>query len=308
VTRPDGAPAFDVAIVGGGPAGLSAGVWLGRYLRRVVIVDAGDPRNWETRQINGLLGHRDVTPAVLRARGREDCRRFGVELLSDEVLRIRRANGSFQLTLRDGGGLQADRVLLAFGLRDVWPAIPGLERCYGETIHVCPDCDGYEARGRKTLVIGNGRKAVNMALALSTWTREIIVCTNGEAADMDAEMCAKLDSLGIPVMEAPIRRMHGDAGEVQSAELENGMQLDCERVFFNIGQFPADDLGSQLGCKRDHHGQIEVDYRGETSVRHVYAAGDVTPGPQLATVAAAGGAIAALSIHRSLLPEEQRLD
>lgn len=86
------------------------------------------------------------------------------------------------------------------------------------------------------------------------------------------------------------------------------MQLDCERVFFSIGQFPADDLGKQLGCARDEHGQIQVDCRGETSVRGVYAAGDITPGPQLATVAAAAGAVAALSIHRSLLPEVKRLD
>jgi thioredoxin reductase len=300
---------FDVAIVGGGPAGLSAGVWLGRYLRRVVLVDAGDPRNWETRGINGLLGHGTVTPAELRGRGREDCRRFGVHLLDDEVERVTREDEeSFRLQLAGGHQLTAPRLLLAFGLRDVWPEIPGLERCYGETVHVCPDCDGYEARGRKTLVIGTGRKAVGMALALATWTREIVICTNGEPAEMDEELCSRLDALGIPVIEAPIRGMHSERGEVQTAELENGMQLDCERVFFSIGQFPADDLGTQLGCARDRHGQIEIDHRGATSVENVYAAGDITPGPQLASVAAASGTVAALSIHRSLLPEVQKVD
>jgi thioredoxin reductase len=299
---------YEVAIVGGGPAGLSAGVWLGRYLRRVVLVDAGDPRNWETRQINGFIGHRAVTPAELRGRGREDCRRYGVELIDDEVLRVTQSDGDFTLTLRDGSELRSQRVLLAFGLRDVWPEIPGLEKCYGETIHVCPDCDGYEARGKKILVIATGRRAVGMALALATWSDQIIICTNGEPADIDAQLCAKLDRLGIPVMEAPIRRMRGERGEVQSAELENGMELDCERVFFSIGQFPADDLGSQLGCRRDHRGQIEVDDRGATSVQHVYAAGDVTRGPQLAPVAAASGVAAALAIHKSLLPEERKID
>jgi thioredoxin reductase (NADPH) len=249
-----------------------------------------------------------VTPAELRGRGRDDCRRFGVELIDDEVLRVSRNDTGFALALRNGAKLHARRVLLAFGLRDVWPEIPGLEKCYGETIHVCPDCDGYEARGKKALVIGSGRRAVGMALALTTWTDQIIVCTNGKPADVDAELCAKLDQLGIPVMEALIRRVHGEGGEVQSAELDNGLELDCERVFFSIGQFPADDLGSQLGCRRDHHGQIEVDHRGETSVPDVYAAGDVTRGPQLAAVAAASGVVAALAIHRSLLPEVRKLD
>jgi thioredoxin reductase len=299
---------YDVAIVGGGPAGLSAGVWLGRYLRRTVLIDAGDPRNWETRQINGFLGHRAVKPSELRGRAREDCRRFGVELVDDEVLTACAPEAGFVLTLKSGRELSAERVLLAFGLRDVWPDIPGLEPCYGETVHVCPDCDGFEARDCRILVIGNGRKAAGMALALSNWTKDIIVCTNGVPAELDDELCAKLDSLEIPVMEAGIARMLGEGGEIKAAELENGMQLDCERVFFNIGQFPADDLGKQLGCERDEHGQIQVDHRGETSVRGVYAAGDITPGPQLATVAAAAGAVAALSVHRSLLPEVKRLD
>jgi thioredoxin reductase len=272
-------------------------------------VDAGDPRNWETRGINGLLGHGTVTPAELRGRGREDCRRFGVHLVDDEVERVTREDEeSFRLQLAGGRELTVPRLLLAFGLRDVWPEIPGLERCYGETVHVCPDCDGYEARGRKTVVIGTGRKAVGVALALTTWTREIVICTNGEPAEMDDELCTRLDALGIPVIEASIRGMHSARGEVQTAELENGMQLDCERVFFSIGQFPADDLGTQLGCARDHHGQIEIDHRGATSVENVYAAGDITPGPQLASVAAASGTVAALSIHRSLLPEVQKVD
>lgn len=303
------AAAYEVAIVGGGPAGLSAGIWLGRYLRQVVLIDAGDPRNWETRGINGVLGQHGVTPADLRSRGRDECRQFGVRLVDGEVLRVRRdPNGDLRLLLADAE-LVASRLLLAIGIRDVWPDIPGLERCYGETAHVCPDCDGYEARGRKIVVIGDGIRAVNMALALTTWTSRIIICTNGARADIDAALCAKLDAFSIPVLESRIRRMHSTRGEVQTMELENGMELDCERVFFSIGQFPADDLGTQLSCKRDKHGLIEVDHRGATSVRNVFAAGDITADrPQLVPAAAASGTVAALAIHRSLLPPVRRLD
>jgi thioredoxin reductase len=299
---------YEVAIVGGGPAGLTAAVWLGRYLRSTVLVDAGDPRNWETRGVNGYLGLPRITPAALRLKGREECERFGVELVDEEVLQVIRSESSFCLTLRSGEQIHAARVLLAIGVRDVWPDVPGLSRAYGETVHVCPDCDGYEAQGKKTVIIGTGKKAVNLALALTTWTSDIIVCTNGAPARMDKELCGKLERLNIPVLENRIRQVSEADGDVYAIELEQGMTIDCERIFFGLGQLPADDLGTQLGCKRNDHGQIVIDDRGATSVEHVYAAGDITPGPQLAAVAAASGATAALAIHRSLLPEDRRLD
>jgi thioredoxin reductase len=300
---------YEVAIVGGGPAGLTAGVWLGRYLRRVVLIDAGDPRNWETRGVNGYLGLPKITPAEMRKRGREECERFGVELVDDEVLQVSRLSDSlFRLVLRNGGQLLAARVLLAIGIRDVWPDVPGLARAYGDTIHVCPDCDGYEAQGKKTVIIGSGKKAVHLALAMTTWTSDIIICTNGLPARIAKDLCEKLDRLNIPLLENRIRQVSATGGDVYAVELEQGMNIDCERIFFGLGQLPADDLGTQLGCKRDDNGLIEIDERGATSVEHVYAAGDITPGPQLTAVAAASGAIAALSIHRSLLPDERRLD
>jgi len=201
----------------------------------------------------------------------------------------------------------AQRVLLAFGLRDEWPKVPGLQQVYGSAAHVCPDCDGYDARNKKVIVIGNGRRAVGMALNLTTWTREIIICTNGRPPDLDDDYCAKLDALNIPVLTDPITRVTTDSRHIHCVALENGMQLDAEKIFFTIGQYPADDLGVQLGCERDDEGRIVIDARGHTSVLNVYAAGDITPGPQLAIAAAAEGATAALAIHKSLVPDERRL-
>lgn len=300
---------FDVAVVGGGPAGLSAAVWLARYLYSVVLIDSGDPRNWETRGVNGYLGLPNVRPAELRGRGRDEARKYGVVLVDDCVDKAARiAEDDFALTLHGGTTYEARRLLLAIGLKDVWPDIPGLDRVYGETAHVCPDCDGYEVRGKKTVVIGRGRKAVSMALGLTTWTRDIIICTNGEAPEMDhADYCTKLDTLNIPVLTEKVTRVGERAGRVHCLELESGMELDAERIFFAIGQYPADDLGGQLGCKRDTGGHIIVDEHFHTSVYSVFAAGDITPGSQLAITAAADGAIAALSIHKSLVPAERKL-
>lgn len=300
---------YDVAIAGGGPAGLTAAIFLTRYLHSVVLIDSGDPRNWETRGINGFLGMPQAKPADLRAAGRDEARKYGADLVDDCIDLVKKVSEEeFELTTRGGRTLRARRVLLAIGFKDVWPDIEGLERVYGETAHVCPDCDGYECIDKKTVVIGTGRKAVGMALNLTTWTREIIICTNGLPPEIDdAEYCSRLDALNIPVLTARVLRVNASRGKVSCLELEGGMSLDAERIFFAIGQYPADDLGAQLGCQRDPEGHIVVDEHNHTSVRNVFAAGDIVPGAQLAIAAASDGAIAALAIHKSLVPEERRL-
>ena len=326
---------YDVAIVGGGPAGLTAALWLGRYLHPVVVNDSGDPRNWETRGVNGFPGHPGTTPAELRGKTRDECRAYGVELIDGFVVRVRQDDDGFELQFdpmrgtkaRDdhrGSGsprapwdnsrgpetrvLRAARLLLAFGLRDEWPKIPGLQQVYGSAAHVCPDCDGYETREKKVVVLASGRKAAGMALNLTTWTNDIVICTNGREPDLDADQCEKLDALNIPVLSARIERVVPQGDRIYSLELEGGMHLDCDHLFFALSQRPADDLGAQLACERDTDGQIIVDEHHHTSVPNVWAAGDITPGPQLAIVASAEGAVAALSIHKSLVPNARKLN
>ncbi len=303
------ADAYDIAIVGGGPAGLTAALWSARYLHSVVLVDSGDPRNWDTRGINGYLGLPDIRPAQLRERGRDSCRALGVELVDGCVGDVvAEAEDRFRLTLGDGSYYVGRRILLAFGLKDEWPEIQGLERVYGDTAHVCPDCDGFEARGCKTVVIGAGKRAVSMALALKTWTPHIVICTNGAPADLDTELLAKLDHLNVPLIAQKVERAHSAGGRVTALEFTGGMMLDCERLFFTLGQYAADNLGVQLKCKRDALGRIESDQRCNTSVPNVFVAGDIVPGPQVALVAAGSGAIAAMAMHRSLLPEDLRIE
>ena len=301
---------YDVAIIGGGPAGLTAGLFLARYLHSVVLVDSGDPRNWETRGISGFLGHPDIRPPELRGKGRDEARATGVELIDAHCECVtKHSDDRFELFLTGGERLEARRLLLAIGLKDVWPDVPGLEHVYGTSAHVCPDCDGRESVGKRVVVLGKGRKAVGMALSLTTWTRDIVICTNGAPADLDLpEYCEKLEALGIPVIELPITCLRHNGADLESVEFQDGRHLAVDKIFFAIGQYPADDLGAQLGCERDSGGHIVVDRAYNTSVQSCWAAGDITPGAQLAIAAAGDGAIAALSIHKTLVPMGRQLE
>jgi len=300
---------YDVAIVGGGPAGLTAALFLARYLHSVVLIDSHDPRNWEARAINGYLGLHGITPPELRERGRDEAAGYGAELLDACVSTVRQeTDDRFSITLERGSAFASRRVLLAIGIKDVWPNVPGLDQCYGQTVHHCPDCDGYEARDKRTAVIASGRSAAGMALSLTTWTRDIVICTNGKPASIQARERARLEALRIPIVERPLVRFESDGSKVRALVLDDGTLVECDRVFFAIGQYPADDLGVQLGCERNDEGLIVVDDKYRTSVRNVFAAGYNTPGPHLAIGPAARGATAALAMHASLVPDERRLD
>lgn len=300
---------FDVAIVGGGPAGLTAALWLARYLHSVVLIDSGDPRNWETRGINGFLGSQGIRSPQLRAKGRADAEKFGAIIVEDEVTKVKNTNSEhFVLELKKGRSIEANRLLLAIGIRDIWPDIPGLSDCYGETAHVCPDCDGYETRECKTIVIGSGRKCVGMALALTSWTDKIVICTNGEPPNIEQKHLDQLKKLNIPVLAEKVNYISSKEGEIKCVNLDGGMALDCERLYFAIGQYPADDLGAQLKCDRDEFGLIKIDESYHTSVKNVFAAGDIVGGAQLAIAASSDGAISAVAIHASLVPDSRKLD
>lgn len=299
---------FDVAIVGAGPAGLSAGIWLARFLHDVVIIDSGDPRNWEAQEVHGFLGFERVRPAELRGRGRQSCREYGATLLDAHIERAyRHGPQRFELLTDDDRTIQARRLLLTMGIHDDWPDIPGLDRCYGTTVHTCPNCDGYESQQTSTAVIGDGPKAISVALALTTWTDQITICTHGAPPRFDEATCETLERLQIEVITKPIELLEEDHRQLQSIHFADDHTLECQHLFIAMGQHARDHIGAQVGCNRDEYGFITIDAHHHTSVWNVFAAGDITPGAQLAIRAAAGGAEAALSIHHSLIPTERRV-
>ncbi len=297
----------DVAIIGGGPAGLCAGIWLGRFLHDVAVIDSGDPRNWKAQEIHGYLGASKVRPADMRHRGRQACRSYNIELLDDRVEQAtHHGREHFELTTTGGRNVEARRVLICTGIRDRWPDIPGLERCYGTSIHTCPNCDGFESRDQRCAVIGSTAKAADVALAMLTWTDQVFICTHGASPDFQGAQ-PTLDEAGVEVLTEPVESLDERDGQLKAIQFSRGHSERCGHIFLAMGQHARDDVGAHLGCRRDERGFIIIDDHHHTSVYNVFAAGDVTPGAQMAVRAAAGGAEAALSVHHSLIPEHRRV-
>jgi thioredoxin reductase len=300
---------YDCIVIGAGPAGLSASLFLARYRRRTLTFHHNSPRNEYAHGIHGFLGHDGISPAELLARGRDEVSSYGglliescvtgVEALSHDHFRIRSGDVNQERRTFD-----SRRVLLATGLRDLTPDCPGFRDFYGVSVHHCPDCDGYECIDKQIAVLGTGTKTVGFALKLLTWTNKLTVITE-DPSGLSEEDRTKLADFDISVRDQKIAALEGDldSKQLQRVRFSDGDTLECDGLFFNLGTVPASHLHEMLGCTLDEtSGLIQVDRTHQTSVEGVYAAGDITPNSQLAVVAAAEGAMAAIHIHDSLMP------
>jgi thioredoxin reductase len=290
---------FDVVIIGGGPAGLSAGLVLGRCRRHVLVCDAGRPRNAAAREMHGYLSRDGFPPLELLRIGREELGRYGIEIRDVVVTDVVVTGAGFDVLLETGERVGARKVLIAAGVRDHLPPIDGLEACYGVTVHHCPYCDGWEERDRLIAVIGRGTSAAGLALSLKTWTERVIVCTNGRA-QLTARQRAQLADHAISVHEQPIARVEHDDGHVRGLVMRDGTQVACEAVFFSSGQSLQCSFPSKLGCELTHKGTVKTDHLGQTRVPGVYVVGDASRDVQFVIVAAAEGAKAGVAINKAL--------
>jgi thioredoxin reductase len=289
---------FDVVIIGGGPAGLSAALVLGRCRRTVVLFDTGRPRNASSRHLHGYLTRDGTPPLELLRLGREELKPYAVATRETEVTGVRCAAGGFDVSLANGERVSARMVLVATGVRDHLPDIPGIRECYGITVHHCPYCDGWESRDKILAVIGAGASVTGLALSLKTWSGHVMVCTNGRR--LGSRHRGQLAEHGIAVHERAIARIEHDSGRVRSVALATGESLPCEVIFFSAPQTPQADFPRQLGCEVTHKGAVKTDHLGHTAVPGLYVVGDASRDVQFAIVAAAEGAKAAVAINKAL--------
>ncbi len=295
---------WDAVIVGGGPAGLSAALWLARYRRRTLIVDDERPRNEAAWAVHGYPGLTDPTPADLRARLADQALTAGAVLARCRVDRVSGSKDAFVIDAGAEGQPRARRVVLAYGRRDRLPDIPRLHDFYGTSVFHCPDCDGPSVAGCDVAVIGHDRAAAGLALYLLTWVAGVTLLTNGLDPEIEASTRNTLAAEGVVIRTEAVETLEGEAGRLGRIRLGGGDPLEAQALFFHWGTDPGSTLAHRAGCETDIGGDIRVEPRSmETSVPGIHAAGDIIGHPHLTIIAAAQGVQSALAIHRSLLPD-----
>lgn len=297
---------YDVVVVGAGPAGLSAALVLGRCRRRVLVCDAGQPRNAASTALHGYLSRDGIHPAELLRLGREELRRYDtIEVRHVEVRDAWSARDShgFEVALADGSLAPCRKLLLATGVVDQLPDIEGIRAFYGRSVFHCPYCDGWEVRDQPLAIYGRGEGGKGLALELTAWSRDLVLCTDGPA-DIEAEDLKRLTRQGIAVHQERIARLEGTDGVLERIVFADGAVLLRRALFFSTGQHERSPLAERLGCAFTEHGTVRTGEYETTNVPGLYVAGDASRRVQMVIVAAAEGAQAAFAINTALLKEE----
>ncbi len=291
---------YDVVVVGGGAAGLSAALVLGRARRRVAVIDTGEPRNAPAAHLQGFLSRDGMPPADLLAVGRAEVTRYGVTLVRDRVVGI---ESGFVVRLSGGQMLAARRILLATGVSDELPDIPGVRARWGRDLLHCPYCHGWEVRDQPVGVLGTHPGSVQHALLVRQWSDDVVFFAH--TYDLSPDERGQLSARAIPVVIGDVARLVVQADRLSGVELADGRVIARSAVFVRPGNVPhADGLSAGLGCEVTAAGFVIVDATGRTTAPGVWAAGNVVdPRAQVITSAGAGSA-AAIAINADLVHED----
>jgi thioredoxin reductase len=292
-------------IVGGGPAGLSAALVLGRCRRRVLVCDDGRPRNAASRAVHNFLGREATPPAELLRIARRELRPYAVELRHGRVVDAAARAGGFEVRLAGGGRARARKLLIATGVRDNCPDIEGIRSLIGRGVYYCSYCDGYTVRDRPLVALGRGVAGANLALALTTWSGDVTYCTNGTPKPR-AGVCERLGACGIPVIATRLARVEGN-GRLEALITRRGRRIPCAGLFIQEGDRQQADLAERLGCRITRRGSVRTHAGGRTTVPSLFVAGDAADDVRAVIVAAAGGAKAAFAINEELRKEARSL-
>jgi thioredoxin reductase len=295
---------WDVVIAGAGPAGLSAALVLGRACRRVLLCDTGTPRSWASKRMYAYLSRDGISPESFRALARREVARYPeVRFQRTEVTRARPLADGFRVTLGSGRDLKCRKLLIATGLFDLVPSIPGFAECFGRSVFQCPYCDGWELRGQPIAVYGRRQRGFEMARALTGWTDDIVLCTDGPAG-YTREQIRQLTRNDVRLVETRVTALEATRGKLRAVKFANGERIARRALFFDTPSRSQSKLAESLGCRFGRHGGIVAGKYEATNVPGVFVAGNILRDVQLSIVAAAEGARAAFGIHRALTRED----
>ncbi|KAF6577399.1 NAD(P)/FAD-dependent oxidoreductase [Paenibacillus sp. EKM212P] len=296
---------YDCAIIGGGPAGLNAALVLGRARRSVALIDNNRPRNAVTHASHGFITRDGVTPAEFRRVAYEEVLRYpSVHHLQTEVVSITKNESGFEVLDSSGHRVQARKLILATGVKEIFPEIEGFYPLYGKSLFNCPYCDGWELRDKPLVLVSESAAIFHTAKLLLNWSKDLIVCTNGQASLSD-EQKERLYSKGIIVMVQPVAAFIGHNGKLEHVRFTDGTQVPRVGGFVSPQFVQSAPFGERLGCERTESGGIKTDEAGRTSIPGVYAAGDSSYFmPSQLIFAAADGSRTAASVNMDLTEED----
>lgn len=301
----DAGMSYDVVIVGGGPAGLSAALALGRARRAVLLCDSGPRRNAAAEHINNFVTRDGTPPDEFRQVGRQQLGKYpNVEVRDVRVRSISGSRGDFTLTL-ESGIVRARRVLLCTGMIDQMLPVEGFTALWGHSVFQCPYCHGWELQDRRWGCLAQRAdlsRLLNFALMLKGWTPDVTIFM-AEALDLPEQVDAQLQAAGIRIERSPVSRLNENDGRLVAVDLQNGSSVPCDVLFAHPPQRQV-ELVRNLALALDDDGFVQVDaMKRETSISGMYAAGDLTTRGQGAILAAAAGTQAAVSINVDVMTE-----
>jgi thioredoxin reductase len=296
---------YDVVVVGGGAAGLSAALVLSRARRSVAVVDAGAPRNSPATHMQGFLSRDGMPPHDLLAIGRDEVQGYGGHLIAGTVAKVDGGTGpGFRVLLASGAQLTARRLIIATGLRDELPDIPGVRERWARDLLHCPYCHGYEVRDQQLGVVGGTPDAVQHALLVRQWSSDVIFFPHTETLTADGR--EQLIARGIGIVEGRVARLVVDDDQLRGIELDNGTIVGRTAVFVRPRLIPNTDLVAEMGCAVDDTGWVTVDPSGRISVPGVWVAGNAA-NPRAQVISAAGeGSSVAIAVNADLVGEDVR--
>ena len=290
---------FDVIVIGGSYAGLSAAMQLARARRRVLVVDAGQRRNRYARHSHGFLGHDGREAAAIATDGRTQLMKYRtVRWIEGSAQRAEKVEQGFRVTLQDGSAFTAQRLVLASGVVDELPALPGLAERWGATVFHCPYCHGYELMEGRIGVLATGPLSMHHAMMLPDWG-QVTIFLNG-AFEPDAQQLTSLEQRGVAIERTPVKAITGEA----TVQLQDGRALEMAGLFVISRTHSGSPLAEQLGCELEQGPMgmyVRTDAMKVTSVAGVYACGDAARMAGNVALAAADGTLAGVSAHQSLI-------
>lgn len=295
---------FDVAIIGGSYAGLSAAMTLGRARRNVVIIDSGKPCNRQTPHSHNLITHDGRTPAEISALAREQVLAYPtVRMRAGLVTQVSGRDGAFIVATDDGQTMQAKKLIFTTGIRDIMPDIPGFAECWGISAIHCPYCHGYEYSDARTGVLMNGDIALEYLKMIRNWTADLTLYTNGPAA-FDEAARAKMRAFGAKIVEQPIVSLDHEHGYLQTLHLADGTTHNITALYHRPAFVQHSSLPGELGCELNAQGFIKVDEAQKTTIAGIYAAGDNSGAFRGLSGAIAAGTVAGARLNHELINEE----